>query len=138
MISNSQKLKILVIDDSKEITSTISKFFRNFDFDIIVTNDSMMGLNCIRHENFDLILLDIDMPVISGLGIIELLSREDNLKNQNIFVFPENYITQTQLDKLLKRDGINGFLKKPIDSEEMLTVISSTTGKKIPKIDISN
>jgi CheY-like chemotaxis protein len=138
MISDTKKLKILVIDDSKEVTSTISKFFQNFEFDTIVTNDSMTGLNCIRHENFDLILLDIDMPVISGLGIIELLAREDNLKNQNIFVFPENYITQSQLDNLLKREGIKGFLKKPINSDEILTIISSNTDKKIPRIDISN
>ena len=138
MNKNSKKMKILVIDDKKEITTKISEFYQAFEFEIIVTNDSMMGLDYIRHDNFDLILLDIDMPGISGLGIIELLSREDNLKNQNIFVFPENYINQIQLDNLLKREGINGFLKKPINFDELIAITSLITVEKIPDIDISN
>ena len=138
MNKNSKKMKILVIDDKKEITEEISEFFKVKDFDIVVTNDSMIGLNFIRHDNFDLILLDIDMPIISGLGIIELLSREDNLKNQNIFVFPENYINQTQLEILLKREGVKGFLKKPINFDELLAIARLPTGKKIPNVDIAN
>ena len=131
-------MKILVIDDKKEITEEISEFFQVLDYEIVATNDSMIGLNFIRHDNFDLILLDIDMPVISGLGIIELLSREDNLKNQNIFVFPDNYITQTQLDSLLNREGIKGFLKKPINFDELLAIATLVTGKKIHNTDITN
>ena len=131
-------MKILVIDDKKEITEEISEFFKVRDFDIMVTNDAMIGLNFIRHDNFDLILLDIDMPIISGLGIIELLSREDNLKNQNIFVFPENYINQTQLEILLKREGVKGFLKKPINFDDLLAIVRLPTGKKIPNVDIAN
>ena len=138
MNKNSKKMKILVIDDKKEITEEISEFFQVLDYEIVATNDSMIGLNFIRHDNFDLILLDIDMPVISGLGIIELLSREDNLKNQNIFVFPDNYITQTQLDSLLKREGIKGFLKKPINFDELLAITTLVTGKKIHNTDITN
>ena len=138
MSTSSHKLKILVIDDNKESTTTISEFLRVHEFEVVVTNDSMEGLEHIRQENYDIVFLDINLPVISGLGIIELLSLENNLKNQNIFVFPEDYISQIELKKLLKREGIKGFLKKPINFDELLSVISSNSHKKLPKLDISN
>lgn len=116
-------LKILVIDDDEQNTTMLSKFLSAKGFEIIITNDPLDGLNLIRVEKFDLILLDVNMPVISGFGIIELLAGENTLKNQNILIFSGNPIPAVQLKNLLRRDGINGFMKKPIKLDELLSII---------------
>ena len=121
----SHSMKILVIDDDKETTTMLSKFFSVKGFQVTVTNDPMDGLNHIREEQFDVILLDITMPVISGIGVIELLAGEGNLQKQNIFVFSGMTLPEIQLKNLLRRDGVNGFLKKPIGPDEILKVITS-------------
>jgi CheY-like chemotaxis protein len=117
-------MKILVIDDSEDITTMLSKFFNAKGFQITVTNDPMEGLNHIREEQFDVILLDITMPVVSGIGVIELLAGEGTLQKQNIFIFSGTTLPDIQLKNLLRRDGVNGFLKKPIGPEEILKAIS--------------
>ena len=117
-------MKILVIDDDKETTTMLSKFFNAKGFQITVTNDPMEGLNHIREEQFDVILLDITMPVISGIGVIELLAGEGNLNKQNIFVFSGMTLPEIQLKDLLRRDGVNGFLRKPMGPDEILTAIT--------------
>ena len=118
-------MKILVIDDNNETTTMLFKFFNAKGFEIVVTNDPMEGLRYIQEEHYDAILLDINMPVISGIGIIELLASDEILKDQNIFIFSGAAMQNIQVKNLLRRDGVNGFLKKPIELDELLTAVTS-------------
>ncbi len=118
-------MKIIVIDDNNETTTMLFKFFNAKGFEIVVTNDPMEGLRHIQEEHYDAILLDINMPVISGIGIIELLASDEILKDQNIFIFSGAAMQNIQVKNLLRRDGVNGFLKKPIELDELLTAVTS-------------
>jgi len=117
-------MKILVIDDNKENTSCLFKFFKGKGFSIIVSNDPMKGLRHIQQEKFDVILLNVSTSVVRGVGVIELLASDNILKDQNIFIFSDEDIPNIQLKNLLRRDGVSGFLKKPIDPDEILTIIN--------------
>jgi CheY-like chemotaxis protein len=117
-------MKILLVDDNKETTSMLSKFFNYKGHQIVVSNDPMEGLGYIKKEKYDVILLDINMPVISGINIIQILAAGGNLKNKNIFIFSGVDIHESQIRDLLRRDGVNGFLKKPIELDELLTAIA--------------
>jgi len=103
----------------------LSKFFNYEGFEIQVTNDPLEGVIKIRREHFDVILLDINMPVVSGFGVIELLAGADILKDQNIFIFSGITPPEIQLKNLLRREGVNGFLEKPMEPDEILTAITS-------------
>jgi CheY-like chemotaxis protein len=63
------------------------------------------------------------MPVISGIGIIELLAGDNTLKDQNIFIFSGASLPSIQVKNLLRKDGVNGFLKKPFDLDDLLKAI---------------
>jgi len=65
------------------------------------------------------------MAVIRGIGVIELLASEEILKDQNIFIFSGEDIPDIKVKNLLRKDGVNGFLKKSINLNELLTVITS-------------
>ncbi len=117
-------MKIFIIDDDRDTTKMLSKFFNYKGFEVLVTNDPMVGVVKIRREHFDVILLDINMPVVSGFGVIELLAGANILKEQNIFIFSGITLPELELKNLLRRDGVNGFLKKPIVLDELLTVIT--------------
>lgn len=128
-------LKILIIDSCKEMTETLAKFFDSKGIKSVTTNDSMEGLLNIRQENFDVILLDINMSVISGLGIIEFLAGEDILKNQKIFLVSEEKIPEVKLQYLLRKEGIKGILKKPINPDELFNTVFSDGGQKLFEIE---
>ena len=123
--SSSKHMKILVIDDNEQTTTMLSKFFGAKGCHTTVTNDPVEGLGFIREQQFDVILLDVSMPVISGMGVIELLAGEGNLHKQNIFIFSGASIPSIQLKNLLRKDGVNGFLKKPMDLDELFEAITS-------------
>jgi len=118
-------MKVLIVDDNEDITDLLSKFLKTKGFETIVTNDAMEGLRHIQHEQYDVILLDIKMPGISGFNIIQLLATEDILKKQNIFIFSAKAFGDNEIKNLLRKDGVNGVLKKPIHLNELLTAITS-------------
>ena len=85
----------------------------------------MEGLQLIQHEKFDVILLDIYMPEFSGMNIIKILATNEVLKDQNIFLFSGVDYPRNQIKDFLMREGVNGFLKKPLDLDKLLTTITS-------------
>jgi len=125
--SVSHHIKLLVIDDNEQTTIMLSKFFNAKGFQTTITNDPMDGLVLIRKEKFDVILLDVMMPVISGIGIIELLAGDNTLKDQNIFIFSGASLPSIQVKNLLRKDGVNGFFKKPLDLDYLLTTLLQQT-----------
>ncbi len=118
-------MKILLVDDNQEITLLLSKFLISKGFEIVVANDPIEGLRCIQQEQYDVILLDISMPEISGINIIDTLAKDKILKDQNIFIFSANTLSEIQIKNLLRKDGINGCLKKPVQLSEILATITN-------------
>jgi len=118
-------MKVLLVDDNQEITLLLSKFLDSKGFETVVTNDPVDGLRRIQQEQYDVILLDISMPEISGFNIIDILATDKILKEQNIFIFSANSYSDIQIKDLLRKEGVNGCLKKPIRLDELLTAITN-------------
>ena len=117
-------MKILVVDDQIETTSMLSTFFHSKGLLCEVINDSFEALERIQKENFDVILLDLCMPNFTGHQIIKTLATNEVLKDQNIFIFSSNLSHEFIIKDLLRRDGINGVLKKPMDLNKILMEIT--------------
>ena len=118
-------MKVLLVDDNEDITELLSKFLKAKGFEIVETNNAMEGLRHIQQEKYDAILLDMKMPGISGFNIIQLLATDDILKDQNIFIFSASAFGENEIRGLLRRDGVNGVLKKPMKLDEILTAITN-------------
>ena len=110
----------------------LSKFFNFQGHPTTVINDPWEGLDRIQEEQFDVILLDICMPEFSGDQIIKTLATNEVLQDQNIFILSANLGNEFLIKDMLRKNGINGCLEKPIDPDELLTLI--TNKENIPKI----
>jgi len=116
-------MKVLLVDDNPDITDLLSKFLKAKGYENVVTNDPRDGLNRIKNEKYDVIFLDIHMPEFSGLDIIQSLETEKILKDQKIVIFSAHNFTSSEIKELLMKDGIEACLKKPIQLNELLTVM---------------
>lgn len=125
---NTEKLgpkRMLIIDDQPATTTMLSEFFNFNGFKTTITNDPWDGLKYIQQEHFDVILLDIAMPKLSGIQIIGILATDNILEDQNIFIYSEAINCNNQVNELCRRVGINGFLKKPMPLDKMLARITN-------------
>jgi two-component system OmpR family response regulator len=104
-------LRILLVDDNKDITETISFYCQSEDIDCNVINQGKKALDIIQREKFDLILLDLAMPEFSGLDVIKSLKEERVIESRNIVIFTASS-DQTVSDEI-KNSGIKEIFQKP-------------------------
>ncbi|RPJ82033.1 MAG: response regulator [Deltaproteobacteria bacterium] len=111
-----KKYKILIIDDSEEILNTYNKFFTKKNYSVITASNGLDGLKILQTEpnDFDLIITDIVMPNISGVGIISIVKKK----------FPEILIIAItgwgeHPEMLASEAEADLVLEKPIDLMEL-------------------
>ncbi len=116
-------MKVLVIDDNREITDMLALYFETQEIDFTAINDGEQGLQAIRKEDTDLVLLDLAMPNFSGVDVVDYLKKENLLDSKNIIIFTASSVSPQLFDDLIKR-GIKGILKKPVDMNELENLVN--------------
>ena len=116
-------MKVLLVDDNPDVTTLISEFLKGKGIDSDITNDPRVGLERIKEEKYDVVLLDNHMPGFYGIDIIQALESEKILKDQKIIMFSGPDFTSNQINDLLKKDGIKDLLKKPTPLNELFAAI---------------
>ena len=117
-------MKLLVIDDNKDLTEAIFDSLDSPDIDCTMINDGKAGLDEILKERgkYNLILLDIAMPNFSGMDVLKTLKKEDLLKSENIIIFTASSITDRDIDDFVDA-GAKGVLKKPVSLDELTELV---------------
>jgi len=120
-----ESLNILIIDDNEQITKMLTTFLQLKEHKCTVANDGKEGLNLIKENRHDVILLDLAMPEFDGYSVIEDLEKNNALKDHKIIVFTASTITQEELDQLVTR-GVTSYILKPIDIDILLSKLVET------------
>ncbi|MFP3982641.1 MAG: response regulator [Desulfurivibrionaceae bacterium] len=63
---------ILVIDDDSTIRKIMEEYLEQVGFRVLSAADGLEGLDMIRQENYDLVVLDVHLPYVSGIGLIKI------------------------------------------------------------------
>ena len=116
-------MKVLAIDDNKEITDMLSLYFESQGIEFTAINEGMRGLEAIRNEDPNIILLDLAMPNFSGLDVVDYLKKENLVESRNIIIFTASSVNNEVFDGL-KKIGVKGILKKPVDMNALGELIA--------------
>jgi two-component system, OmpR family, response regulator CiaR len=112
-------LRILVVEDSVEISEAIGFFCsQRKDIDYQAMNTGQEGLDRIRAENFDLILLDLGMPDLSGMDVLLSLKLDGLMKSRNIVVFTGS--SNQNLSSELREMGVKEIFKRPFSFDDLI------------------
>ncbi|PCK21884.1 DNA-binding response regulator [Bacillus pumilus] len=113
------KGKILVIEDEKKIARVLSLELEYEGYEVTVKETGMNGLQALEEESFDLVLLDVMLPELSGLEVLRRV-RKTNTVTPIILITARGSVP----DKVSGLDlGANDYITKPFDIEELLARI---------------
>ena len=112
-------MKLLLIDDNKDITTMFSKYFTHKGHSCTVCNNGHNGLNMITTGQYDVVLLDLAMPEFSGTDVVNSLYQSGKISKLNIVALRASSISSDKEEELQKK-GVHSVLKKPIDPDELL------------------
>lgn len=119
-------MKVLAIDDSKEITEMLSLYFETQGIEFMAFNDGRQGLEAIRNEDSNIILLDLDMPDFSGIDILDYLKKQNLLESKNIVIFTATSGNSNLIEELSKF-GVKDILKKPVGMDDLEKLVRKYT-----------
>ncbi len=125
--------KILIVDDEKLICDMLKTELEKNNYDVTVVNNSKDAIKAIEHTNFDIVLLDLMLPKITGLDLLSLIKEKSP---NTVVIIITAYGSAESAVKAMKL-GAFDYITKPFSMEEMLVVIKKAEeyAKKLKEID---
>lgn len=119
-------MKILAIDDQQLILMSLEKKLKEQGYEVKSAQNAYAGMKIFDEFNPDLVILDINMPYVSGLEVVKFIRQE---KKSPIPVLIMSGKTSEWTIKESFELGIDDFLKKPVSLNEVMARISRILGR---------
>lgn len=113
---------ILVIDDNAELRADIVELLQLEKYLVLEAKDGSIGFDMIEEHTPDLIICDIDMPVMTGLDLLKSIKANVKYKNIPFIIFSGNVDEGTPA--LLNDLGVDKHILKPSSIDHMISEIS--------------
>lgn len=114
------KKRILYVEDNLDTATAVKTILTNAGFEIVIANKGREGISKAK-ENFDLFLLDIMLPDMSGWDIFESLRKLPNVKFAFLSAIP---ISSERMGEL-KGAGVSDYITKPFTKEDLISRINN-------------
>ena len=125
-------MRVLIVEDEKELCDTISKSLYESGYEVDTCYDGYEALDYILTEDYDLIVLDLNLPGMDGMDILREL-RKENEETKVLILSARSQI----IDKVEGLDaGANDYMEKPFHIQELEARIRSLTRRKFVQKDI--
>jgi len=107
--------KLLLLEDDMALNETIVDYFKNLEYDIISVYDGNSAVDAIYENNFDLLLLDVNVPDINGFEILKSV-REQDITTPAIFITSLNSMIDVENGF---NSGCDDYIRKPFALKEL-------------------
>jgi len=114
------KPRILIVDDEKEFTESLSERLTIRDYDVTTSLSGEDALEKVKGYNFDVVILDVKMPGIDGVETLREIKRIKPLTE--VIMLTGNATVETAIQGM--QLGALDYLMKPCDNEELVSKIN--------------
>ncbi|MBT3207536.1 MAG: hybrid sensor histidine kinase/response regulator [Bacteroidetes bacterium] len=133
-----KRYKILLVDDNEANLNTVFNIINASDepYDLIQANSGRVACNIAFEEDIDLIIMDWDMPAMTGIEALKILKEDKRTKHIPVIMFTGVMTTSENLMTALDAGAVD-YIRKPIDKIELIARIRSmlTLAESFKKIE---
>jgi two-component system OmpR family response regulator len=113
-------MQILIIEDDAELSMILTSYLEKYDMSVISAEDPYLGLSMLTQNDIDLVILDLTLPGMDGLEVVEKIRAESDVPI--IISSARDDIT----DKVIGLErGADDYMPKPYDPRELVTRIKT-------------
>ena len=129
-MSDEKALKVLVVDDEIHIVQVVAIKLRNNGFDVITCENGAQALEIASKENPNVIVTDFQMPVMTGLELVEnLRNQPDTAEIPVIMLTARGFAIE---DRQKEELNISACLSKPFSPRELLQSVEEVLKESVP------
>lgn len=119
-------LNVLVVDDEREVSQFLEDFLLNEGYHARTVNDPTLALDVLREDDFHVVILDLMMPKMSGMDLLQQIRKVDDDIAVIIFTgYPSLETAQGSIEH-----EVSAYLKKPVDTDEFRGALTRIAKKK--------
>jgi len=124
--------KVLVVDDEVHIVHVVAIKLRNNGFRVISAENGADAFELACSEKPDIIVTDFQMPVMTGLELVEKLRRSEETKDIPVIMLTARgfAVEDEQKSRLMRSGQISEFLSKPFSPKELLRSVEDVLYQK--------
>lgn len=119
--------KILVVEDNPVNRRLIVDILRHFGYELIAADNGEDGMKMAKEQRPDLILLDLQMPVLDGFDTLKLL-RDDPETRRIKVIAVTSYAMAGDRGKVLAA-GFDEYISKPLNTRELPVIVKKMLGE---------
>lgn len=120
--------RILVVDDDDEILTIISDLLEGDTYEVVGAQNGLQAIEDFRHARIDLILMDICMPLFSGLWYCRAFKERPQTREIPIVVV-SSLSNPEDIEKAY-RLGASAYIRKPFKAQELIETVEKVLRKK--------
>lgn len=124
----SEKAKILIVEDEPEIVRTVRDRLEMYDYGVLAARDGKEGLEKAISEQPDIVLLDVNMPVMDGFVMLEALRRHP--EGAEIAVIMMTVRDQKEDIARAEASGVEDYVAKPFELGELVEKIEKVLERR--------
>ena len=114
--------KVLIIDEDKQTRDTLQLHLENDDFQVVTAEGGIQGIQVAEAENPSVIVLDIEMPDINGLELLDKLRKDMVTWDTPVIICTAEDNAESRATS--HRLGISRFLHKPVSPRRIISEIN--------------
>lgn len=114
--------KILIVDDSETVRNQVGRALTDAGFEVVGAGDGMEGLQQAQRDQFSLVLLDINMPRMGGLELLDRLKGQDETRHVPVLVLTTE-VQESMIDRA-KKAGAAGWIVKPVKMDLLVAAVT--------------
>ena len=118
--------RILIVDDDEMVLIAVNELLKQEGYEVYPASSGSEALEKLDQGTYDLIMLDIIMPEMSGFELCKKIRELDNYKETPIIFLSAKNQDKDRVEGM--EAGANLFLSKPISPDKLLNIISDTLG----------
>lgn len=115
-------VKILIVEDDPLMSKMYQKIFTFEGFEVHIAADGQEGFNLIKSVKPSLILLDVMMPKMNGMEVLEKLKSDNELKTIPVIILT-NLAGQQDADMALRKGAIKYIVKSEHEPKELAHIV---------------
>ncbi|MDO6602035.1 PAS domain-containing hybrid sensor histidine kinase/response regulator [Arenibacter palladensis] len=127
---NLKGARILVAEDNKVNIMVIEKFLSKWQVDFDIAENGLIALNKALENTYDMILMDLQMPVMNGFEASKAIRESNNPLNKVMPIYALSASTGMDIKNQLGEYGIDGLICKPFNPTELFKTLTSILQQK--------
>ncbi|MBW2000061.1 MAG: response regulator [Deltaproteobacteria bacterium] len=124
-MKNEKQRTVLLIEDDRDVLSAIARYLRYLGYEVLTATDGMEGLKKLKSGGYDLVVTDVVMPYVSGIGLVTAIKEK---RPQIPVIVITGYGKEPEQAAMEKKADI--VLSKPVEMSVLAEHIASLIAAK--------